>query len=742
MKKYKILMTLMGLNIGGAETHVLELSKELNKKGYEIIVASNGGVYEKELTDIGIRHFNVPLNRRSLHTMAKSYFLLKEIIKNEKPNIVHCHARIPGFICGLLHKKLKNFTFVTSAHWVFDTGGALKYLTNWGQKVIAVSEDIKQYLSDNYRVPLRDVFITINGIDTDKFSPDIKGELVKKEFKLDNSPTIVYVSRMDEDRALAAKLLISIAPKIKEKISNIKIIIVGGGNVFEPLKVKADEINSRFGENLISMTGPRTDINELVAVGDIFIGVSRAALEAMAAAKPVILAGNEGYMGIFAKETLPGAIKTNFCCRDYPKSSEEALLKDILKLLLDTSKEERSVLGEYGRQVIFDYYSVSRMADDCIVAYDAAYRQSHTPPHNIVMSGYYGFNNSGDEAILLAMYKSISCLTDNINITVLSNSPKETRQKYGIPVVSRFSIPAVLKALGKSEILLSGGGSLLQDTTSTRSLIYYLSIIAIAKLMGKKVMLYANGIGPVSKKANRRMVRRVVNKADLITLREENSLEELVAMGVHREKAHVTADPVFTMEGIPKDLAGEVLEKAGIPLDKPIVGVSVRRWYQTEEFAQKLASLCDDICKEKDRTILFIVMQFPQDIIMSETVRQKMKCPSYILNTQYSPYELMGIIGLMDFILSMRLHTLIFAAKQRIPLLGFVYDPKIEYYLDKLKMPSGGRLTEFDEKKSLLQVEDIIENREKYVELLDKATRLLEKKAPDNDKFLMSLLKG
>ena len=105
MKKYKILMALMGLEIGGAETHVVELSKELKKQGYDIIVASNGGVYEKELAEAGIRHYHVPLNQRNVLKMARSYFILKKIIKKEKVDIVHSHARIPSFVCGLLNEK-------------------------------------------------------------------------------------------------------------------------------------------------------------------------------------------------------------------------------------------------------------------------------------------------------------------------------------------------------------------------------------------------------------------------------------------------------------------------------------------------------------------------------------------------------------------------------------------------------------------------------------------------------------
>lgn len=739
-KKYTILMTLMGLEIGGAETHVVELVKELNKQGHQIIVASNGGVYEKELTGAGIKHYNVPMHKRNVFKMIHSYHLLKDIIQKESVDIVHSHARIPGFICGFLHKKM-DFTFVTTAHWVFYTGMGLKYLTNWGQKVIAVSEDIKQYLIDNYKVRNRDIYVTINGIDTDKFSPAVKGEAVKKEFGLkDKETVIVYVSRMDESRAFVARQLIAITPRLCEKIEHLKIIIVGGGDVFEELKNKAEEVNHTAGRNCIVMTGARTDINELIAVCDLFVGVSRAALEAMSAAKPVIVAGNEGYIGFFHRNKLDIARENNFCCRGCEVSKEELLYKDICYGLTELTQAQRKEAGDYGREVIFQYYSVSKMAEDCVKAYDCAYRQSHEKQYHVILSGYYGFNNSGDEAILLSMHKNIQALGENINIMVLSNKPEETKNKYSMEVVYRFSFWAVLKALKKCDVLLSGGGSLLQDSTSTRSLMYYLSIIVAAKALGKKVMLYANGIGPVSKKLNRHIVKLVVNKADLITLREENSYLELKSMGVDNGKSFVTADPVFTMGSISYKSAEELLTTAGIPMDKPIVGVSVRNWKDMEGFVEEFAELCDEIYRKHNRTIVFIVMQVPNDINISEKVQKKMTCPSYIMKENYSPFEIMGVIKCMDFILSMRLHTLIFAARQRIPLIGFIYDPKIEYYIEKLKMPSGGKVQEFNKEKTMLQIEDMIANRKKYVDILEKEASLLEENAHSNETYLMRLL--
>ena len=515
MKKYKILMVLMGLEIGGAETHVVELSKELKKQGYDIIVASNGGVYEKELAEAGIRHYHAPLNERNVMKMARSYFILKKIIKKEKVDIVHSHARIPSFVCGLLKKRMKDkFTFVTSAHWVFYTGMGLKYLSNWGQKVVAVSDDIRDYLMENYRVRYEDIFVTINGIDTAKFSPDTEQSRVRAEFGLkEEEPTLVYVSRMDESRALVARQLIALGPKLAKEIPGLRMLIVGGGDVYDELVEKTKEANAAIGRECITMTGGRTDINELVSVGDVFVGVSRAALEAMAAEKPVIVAGNEGYIGLFGKDKLELAQENNFCCRGCEMSSEELLLRDVVYAFNELNDEERQKMGAYGREVIFEYYSVTKMAGDCVDAYHAAVKDTKAPQYHVVMSGYYGFNNTGDEAIMLSMHKNIQQMGDNYHITVLSNKPEETKEKYGIEAVYRFGVRDVFHAIRKCDVLLSGGGSLLQDSTSTRSLMYYLSITAMAKMMRKKVMLYANGIGPVSGKRNRRLVKQVVNKA-------------------------------------------------------------------------------------------------------------------------------------------------------------------------------------------------------------------------------------
>jgi glycosyltransferase involved in cell wall biosynthesis len=199
----RVLMATMGLGIGGAETHIVELAGEMKRRGMDVIVASNGGVYVREIEEKGVRHFAVPMNRRNIFSIIRSYFMLRRIIRAEKPDIVHAHARIPAFICGILKKSLR-FPFVTTAHLPFDISGGLRYLSNWGEKTIAVSEDIKEYLIKNFKIPESDIYVTINGIDTDKFSAMTSGAGIIQEFQLDASkPVITSVSRLDASRALS-----------------------------------------------------------------------------------------------------------------------------------------------------------------------------------------------------------------------------------------------------------------------------------------------------------------------------------------------------------------------------------------------------------------------------------------------------------------------------------------------------------------------------------------------------------
>ena len=133
----KLLMVTMAMNIGGAETHILELCRELVSLGHDVTLASNGGVYADEAVSFGVRHVELPLHTKKPSAVLSSYKGLEKLITEGNFDIVHAHARIPAFIVGLLHNRLtfdggRKFRFVTSAHLNFSTNALLRRISRWG----------------------------------------------------------------------------------------------------------------------------------------------------------------------------------------------------------------------------------------------------------------------------------------------------------------------------------------------------------------------------------------------------------------------------------------------------------------------------------------------------------------------------------------------------------------------------------------------------------------------------------
>ncbi len=168
---------------------------------------------------------------------------------------------------------------------------------------------------------------------------------------------------------------------------------------------------------------------------------------------------------------------------------------------------------------------------------------------NILISGYYGYSNIGDEAILTTLIRDIRNIlgSEDYNISVLSANPHATSTlNDGVFAIQRFDIFSVLREISRANFVISGGGGLIQDVTSWKSPLYYLGIIGIAKLLNKKVLIYANGVGPLKYKFNRFLSRLILNKVDKITVRDEDSLKFLNKIGV--KNVQLTVDPIFSFE--------------------------------------------------------------------------------------------------------------------------------------------------------------------------------------------------
>lgn len=735
----KIFMVTMMMDMGGAETHILELSKKLKKMGYDIIVASNGGGFVKELQENGVKHYKVPLHDKSIGNVIKSYNMLKQIIIDEKVDIVHAHARIPAYICGKLKKKL-NFKFVTTAHGTFKTSPILNFLTNWGDKTLAISDDIKEYLIKNYDISESNIKMTVNGINPTLFNESIVVNNIDNLGRFKDSINILHVSRLENNTSMTAIALINNIDKLLNINENIKLIIVGPGKEYEAIKELAANKNSSLKREVIYVEGAKTNINEYIAISDFFVGISRAALEAMLMKKAVVLSGNFGYMGVFTEEKLAEAVLNNFTCRNTRAFDENMLIADLIKLI-SLDKEQKKEIENFNKQVVLDYYSVDRMTDDAVQIYNELCSADALKEKKIkaLVFGYIGFNNSGDDAIFDIFSKLFLKKYPKSSITVLSNSSdKFVNDK--IKHIYGFNIFKIMKEIKNNQVVIANGGSLLQDTTSSRSLYYYLSIIWYAKRHNKKVVMLANGLGPINKEFNKKLVRKIVDKVDLITFRDTESHELAKLIGINNPKMDVAADMVFNYKGMQKTEYSDIIfSKEAVPTDKKIIGVMIRPWGNSSKYINDIAKLCDRLIAEKDVNILFVPMQKTKrinDMITSQEVIKNMSNKAYVLEDTYNYEEISSIIRKMEIIISMRLHSIIYALISGVPVYGLAYQPKVKSYLNEVNLPVENDLDNLDVEKAFNESIRLIENKEEISKSIESKIVDLNNKAKMNMSIL------
>lgn len=303
---------------------------------------------------------------------------------------------------------------------------------------------------------------------------------------------------------------------------------------------------------------------------------------------------------------------------------------------------------------------------------------------NIIVSGYYGFKNAGDEAMLAAMIEVLLELEPECKITVISANPADTKVRHGVDAVYWLNYVQIAAVVRKSDLLISGGGSLLQNVTSWRSLYYYMSILFLAKSLGTPVMLYAQGIGPIYGQFAREVMHRIGNMVNLITVRDVGSLHELERLRIDRPMIRVTADPVLAIHRVDREIGHKILKQHGVGGAKPLVGISVREWRGWDHYKDVLAQAAEVISAELGARIVFLPMQYPEDIAAAKLIAAKASCDTVVLDDEYTTSELLSLVGNCQLLIGIRLHALIFAGVMGVPMIGLSYDPKIDRFLDSI----------------------------------------------------------
>lgn len=361
----------------------------------------------------------------------------------------------------------------------------------------------------------------------------------------------------------------------------------------------------------------------------------------------------------------------------------------------------------------------------------------------ILISGYYGFDNAGDDSVLFGIIGSLKKQIPNVELAVLSNTPEDTQRLFGISSFNRWKIGTIIQEIKKSDLLIMGGGSLLQDATSPRSVIYYLGIAMIAKILRKPVIFYAQGIGPITKKISKKLVKLIVNEIDVITVRDKESKEDLLNLGVKKAPIHITADPAVMINPSQIDTAKgqEILVKYRNVSSRPIMVISVRTWKNHHEFKKIIARLADDYIR-KGWDIFFLPMQNPADLKPSEDIMNLMeeKQHHYLVIERLTYLEIMSFISCCDFVLGIRLHSVILAAALNIPFVGISYDPKMERFVQRLQMETGGNITNLDYSILSNKVNKIVNQSNQTKDLIMRKMNLLVKEAEKSSMLAHELL--
>lgn len=363
----------------------------------------------------------------------------------------------------------------------------------------------------------------------------------------------------------------------------------------------------------------------------------------------------------------------------------------------------------------------------------------------IVLSGYYGFDNAGDEALLAAITSSIHQYAPEAEFTVLSGAPQKTQALHQIDAVHYMNPIKLVTTLAHCDLLISGGGSIFQDVTSARSLPYYIGVVALARLLRRPVVFYAQGVGPINRRFSKFLMRLIANHVNFISLRDEASMQFLRELGVTRPPMKVTADPVFALTPRPEDFSEiqNYLETIN-PEHKPLVGVSLRSWKKLDGYQPVLAAQLDELCKQGYR-ILFIPLAFPEDIQASEKTAACMQQPSVVLKERcFSSEQHLALISQLKLMIGMRLHALVFAARDGIPFAGISYDPKVEAFLsifemEPLPLQQPGMQQQIqslllDQQKHQQLTQQAQELREKACENAQIALRIIDQTAPEKAK--------
>ncbi|MFN7932034.1 MAG: polysaccharide pyruvyl transferase family protein [Bryobacteraceae bacterium] len=373
--------------------------------------------------------------------------------------------------------------------------------------------------------------------------------------------------------------------------------------------------------------------------------------------------------------------------------------------------------------------------------------------------GSYGFDNTGDEAILASLVALLRERVPDLQLTVMSGNPELTASQHAVQAVHWQSIAEQFDAIAAADFVLVGGGGLFFDywgfypetlwTPGHGSLSYVGGAPLLAALLGKPVVYYAVGAGPLRTEEGRRMTRALLEGASSISVREQPSADLMAELGIARERVHVAADPAFALMG------NWTLLEPRPEHEKPVIGIALRPWEIDVEAAKWEAAVADGLDRYLDRHeahLKFIPFQWIEhqplenDYAVAQRVVQAMRHREAveIAAPQLAPVYRARMLAECDMVIGMRLHAAIFATMAAAPFVALTYDPKVlhlassvgceEFVLDLKQLDPDGLVR---------ALEQAWEDRESIARRLDEhARRMAEAARADASRLAAELLAG
>ena len=680
----KVIHLISGGDSGGAKTHVLSLLQNLNKTITAQLVCFRDGPFAEEARAMGIPTMicggnNIPHLRREL----------ADYIREGGYQLIHCHGSRANMI-GALLRKPTGLPVVSTVHsdYKLDYMGRPFARLTFG----AINAWALRHL--DYRIGVSDAMVDLlidRGFPPDRFYAIYNG--------IDFTPAPSQGDRLAYLRGLGAdveenSVVVGIAARLNpvkdmstlirgfaeghKSCPRLRLVIAGDGEERQKLEDLAKELGV---EKEVTFAGwisggmdrfySALDVNALTSLSETF----PYALTEGARFHLATVATAVGGIPYLIDQDVNGYLFT--------PGDWQSLGHYLAALGNDDAL--RHEMGEKLYEKASSKFSIQSTVDTQLHIYEEIIRRHNRPKRDrdgVVICGAYGRGNAGDDAILEAILQEMRSIDPDMPITVLTKDPKATRLTYRVRTAGRMDVLTWKKAMRHAGLYINGGGSLIQDVTSRRSLWFYLHNIQAAHKAGCKVQMYGCGIGPVLREQHRKLAASVLNASvDVITLREPDSLKELQSMGVTKPEILLTADPALTLPAASEDEIDSVLLRAGIPPHGKYLCFALRNWKGFEDKAPLFAQAAKYAYETYGLTPVFAAVEKHLDPVAGRLAAAGLDIPHYFLDDAGSAGTIIGALSRMQAVVSMRLHALIFAAGQGIPLAGVVYDPKVSAFL-------------------------------------------------------------